>query len=99
MERNARFFEVVRKIPEGRVATYGQVAAMAGYPRHARHVGRALADYEGDEDLPWHRVLNAQGRVSPRPDWESEEVQRELLELEGVEFEESGRLDLERYGW
>lgn len=90
---------MVRNIPAGCVATYGQIAAIAGYPRHARHVGRALADYDGEDELPWHRVLNAQGRISSRPDWECEEVQRQLLEAEGVEFSTEGRVDLERYRW
>ena len=97
--RNRRIFSVVREIPRGRVATYGQVAEIAGYPGRARHVGFALANYDGDEELPWHRVLNAQGRVSVREDSELEEVQRDLLREEGVVFSSSGRLDLDKYRW
>jgi methylated-DNA-protein-cysteine methyltransferase-like protein len=95
----ARIFSVVRAIPRGTVATYGQVAEMAGLPGHARQVGYALAAYDGDEALPWQRVVNAQGRVSPRADPESEEVQRDLLRAEGVVFDSTGRLDLERFRW
>ncbi|MBZ0113703.1 MAG: MGMT family protein [Thermoanaerobaculia bacterium] len=97
--RYARIFSVVRAIPPGRVATYGQVAEMAGYPGHARQVGYALAAYDGDEALPWQRVVNAQGRVSPRAEPESEEIQRNLLRAEGIVFDSTGRLDLERFRW
>ncbi len=93
-----RIYAVVRRIPEGRVATYGQVAAEAGLPGHARQVGYAL-HAAGDESVPWHRVINAQGRVSPRaePGWEG--YQRHLLEEEGVEFSDRGAVDLKRYRW
>ena len=68
----ARIYEVVERIPHGRVATYGQVAALAGAPRHARQVGYALYDLPSGQSLPWHRVINAKGEVSPRsePGWE-----------------------------
>ncbi|MDH3521474.1 MAG: MGMT family protein [Myxococcales bacterium] len=94
-----RIYSVVRRIPRGRVATYGQVARLAGMPGHARQVGYALHALPESRDVPWQRVLNAQGRVSPRaePDWE--QIQRQLLEREGVRFDTSGRTDLERYGW
>ncbi len=93
-----RIYAVVRRIPEGRVATYGQVAAEAGLPGHARQVGYALHDTPDGETLPWHRVINAKGEVSPRsePGWEG--FQRQLLEAEGIEFRR-GRIDLERYRW
>ena len=97
-ELRARIYEVVARIPRGRVATYGQVAALAGAPRHARQVGYALHDTPQELDLPWHRVINARGEVSRRaePGWEG--FQRQLLEAEGVEFRR-GRVDLERYRW
>lgn len=94
----ARIYSVVASIPRGRVATYGQVAALAGAPRHARQVGYALYDLPSGASLPWHRVINARGEVSPRsePGWEA--FQRRLLEAEGVEFRQ-GRVDLAHYRW
>lgn len=93
-----RIYAVVRRIPEGRVATYGQVAALAGLPGHARQVGYALHALDDDE-VPWHRVINAQGKVSPRstPGWEG--FQRHLLEEEGVVFTAGGRVDLSQFRW
>lgn len=89
---------MVARIPRGRVATYGQIAALAGVPQHARQVGYALYDLPSGGSLPWHRVINAKGQVSPRsePGWVG--FQRELLEAEGVEFQR-GRVDLGRYRW
>jgi len=94
-----RIYSVVRRIPRGRVATYGQVARLAGLPGHARQVGYALAALTESNDVPWHRVLNAEGRVSPRkePGWDA--VQRQLLTREGVDFDAAGRASLERYQW
>lgn len=94
-----RIFAVVRQIPPGRVATYGQVAALAGAPGAARAVGWALASTPDGIQLPWQRVLNASGRISGRaePGWEG--VQRGLLEGEGVVFGVDGATDLERFGW
>jgi methylated-DNA-protein-cysteine methyltransferase-like protein len=99
-------FEAVRRIPRGRVATYGQIAARIppppgtdplGYMRiRARWVGYALADCP--DDVPWQRVVNAQGCVSTRPG-HGPHVQRILLEEEGVVFGESGRVDLGSFGW
>ena len=95
-----RIYRVVRRIPSGRVATYGQVAEWAGLPRAARQVGYALhALRGGDEDVPWQRVINARGEVSERAAPGAEAVQRALLEREGVVFDERGRIDLARYGW
>lgn len=95
-----RIYAVVARIPEGRVATYGQVAALAGLGRAARQVGYALHSLPDGSDLPWHRVINSRGEVSPRatPGWE-EGYQRHLLEEEGVEFDERGRVDLDRFRW
>ena len=93
---------VVRAIPPGRVSSYGRVAALAGYPRHARHVGRVLSAGPGEAPVPWQRVLNAQGRVAPRgggpPAGEGITRQQRLLEGEGVVFTR-GRVDWERFGW
>ena len=88
----------VKRIPRGRVVTYGQVAKLAGYPGRARQVGYALAATPEDLDLPWHRVVSAQGRVSPRRGSGMHRLQRALLEAEGVSFHDE-RIDLERCRW
>ena len=94
-----RIYAAVRRIPHGRVATYGQIARLAGLPGHARQVGYALHGLPEGTSVPWHRVVNAQGCVSPRSvgDWMFE--QRRRLEDEGVEFDALGRLALPRYRW
>jgi len=94
-----RIYAVVRRIPHGRVATYGQVAALAGLAGRARQVGYALHALPEGSTLPWHRVINARGEVSPRAEPGREGYQRFLLEEEEVEFDLAGRVDLERFGW
>ena len=95
-----QIYAVVARIPVGRVATYGQVAALAGLPRNARLVGYAMHGLPDGSTLPWHRVINAQGKVSPRSlRGPSEGLQRHLLEEEGVVFDLGGRVDLKRYRW
>jgi methylated-DNA-protein-cysteine methyltransferase-like protein len=95
----SRIYAVVRRIPRGRVATYGQVARLAGLGGHARQVGYALHAMVTERPLPWHRVINARGEVSPRSDPGSDLAQREFLEREGVVFDRSGRVDLARFQW
>jgi methylated-DNA-protein-cysteine methyltransferase-like protein len=90
---------VIRRIPHGRVATYGQVAALAGYPGHARQVGYALHDLPDGTDVPWQRVINARGEVSPRAAPGRDGYQQHLLEEEGVVFDAAGRVDLRRFRW
>jgi methylated-DNA-protein-cysteine methyltransferase-like protein len=93
-------YRVVRRIPAGRVATYGQVANLAGYPRHARQVGYALAALREESDpVPWHRVVNAAGEISARSVPGYEDYQRILLEEEGVVFNDNGRIPLAQYQW
>jgi len=92
-------YRVVCRIPAGQVATYGQVAALSGMPRAARQVGWALSALREEDDVPWHRVINAQGEISPRGGPEIVDLQRALLESEGVEFNPRGRVDLDRYAW
>lgn len=101
MSLYARYYDVVRRIPEGRVATYGTIARVAGRPGAARQVGYALASLgEEHDDVPWHRVVNARGRISDRRDPSgSARVQRILLEDEGVVFDAEGRIDLAGFGW
>ena len=92
--------KVVRAIPEGRVATYGQVASLAGIPRNARQVGTVLRDLPEDSNVPWHRVVNAAGRISSCSQHSVfEGLQRHLLEEEGVTFEDVEQIDLAEYRW
>lgn len=97
------YYRIVRRIPRGRVATYGEVALAAGKPRAARHVGFALAALRGARhDVPWQRVLGARPRGHAAVsilDPIGAAMQRKLLEGEGVRFDERGRIDLARYGW
>lgn len=92
-------YRVVRRIPAGKVASYGQIAALAGMPGAARQVGWALNALESEDDVPWHRVINARGEVSARGVREIEDLHRALLDSEGVEFSPSGRVDIARFGW
>ncbi|MGE5231428.1 MAG: MGMT family protein [Deltaproteobacteria bacterium] len=94
-----RIYAVVRRIPRGRVATYGQVAALAGLPGHARQVGYALHALPCGTRLPWHRVINAKGEVSRRRRPGDELSQRLLLEREGIRFDARGRVALARLRW
>ncbi len=94
-----RFYAVVREIPRGRVATYGQVAERAGLPGYARQVGWALHALRPGTRVPWQRVVNARGTCSVRPGSGSEHEQRRRLEREGVRFGPGGRIDLARYRW
>jgi len=90
---------VVRRIPRGRVATYGQIAALAKLPRQPRLVGYALHALSSSTTVPWHRVINARGMVSIRSDGSASLSQRLLLEREGVQFDGRGRVSLERHQW
>ena len=95
-------YEVTKKIPRGRVATYGQVAALAGLPGHARLAGYALFNLPPgfERKVPWQRVINARGEISYSESRQGGDfLQRELLEKEGVEFDTRGRVDLKRYRW
>ncbi len=91
-----QIYEVTQKIPAGQVATYGQIARLAGIPKGARQVGYAMAALGRGRprpEIPWHRVVNAKGESSIG----GEQVAR--LEPEGVVFDERGRIDLRRFGW
>ncbi len=92
-----RIYDVVRRIPRGRVATYGQVAAYAGRctPRQAGYAMAALRD----DDVPWHRVINSRGRISFPENSRGAAQQRLLLEEEGIVFGREERIDLKKYGW
>ncbi len=99
MKRYELIWSVVRKVPRGRVATYGQIAELAGLEGHARQIGYALHNLPEKSSVPWHRVVNAKGEISARTGGDSHELQRLLLEAEGVEFDGKGRMDLKRYRW
>jgi len=99
---NAAVYALVKTIPRGRVATYGQLAKLLCKPRHSRHVGTALANMPETMKIPWHRVLNSQGRISiRRTNWQSgsDDWQRILLEAEGVVFDETGKIRLREFQW
>jgi methylated-DNA-protein-cysteine methyltransferase-like protein len=92
----SRVYALVRKIPRGRVVTYGQIARTLGMPRGARTVGWAMRVC--DDDVPWHRVVNARGRISVRPTNGYHE-QRARLKEERVKFDREGKIDLNKYAW
>ena len=94
----ARILDTVRQVPSGRVATYGQVALMTG-DCTPRMVGYCLASLEFGSDVPWHRVINHKGMVSPRSSGHGSQIQREMLAEEGVEFDEKGHVDFRKRGW
>lgn len=102
-ETGNRFFEqvhqVVRRIPPGKVATYGQVARILGKPRGARTVGWALHSIPECSDVPWQRVINARGIITLDAHGPGGAIQRALLEAEGIVFDEEGRIDLDHHGW
>ena len=92
-----KIYEAVKKIPYGKVASYGQVAALAGNPRWARVVGYALHVNPEPENIPCYRVVTKDGRVSPAFAFGGSNRQRELLEAEGVRFDDSGRVLMEQF--
>lgn len=96
----SRVYAIVRKIPRGRVASYGQVAVLAGLPRQARLVGYALHALMPGTNVPWQRVINSQGRISlPIGGNGGGALQARLLRREGVTVSPSGKIDLDRFGW
>jgi methylated-DNA-protein-cysteine methyltransferase-like protein len=99
VKRYELIWSVVRKVLPGRVATYGQIAELAGLEGHARQVGYALHNLPDGSNVPWHRVINAKGEISPRSAGDSHELQRMLLEAEGVEIDLRGRIDLGVFRW
>ncbi|WP_028534995.1 MGMT family protein [Paludibacterium yongneupense] len=94
---HAAICRIVAAIPDGRVMSYGAVARAAGFPRHARHVAHALRLCP--DPLPWFRVVNHRGGIAARGLNGEDDLQRALLEAEGVVFDASGHIDLARYGW
>ena len=89
----------MRRIPKGRVATYGQIAALAGLPGHARLVGYALNALHNEKAVPWHRVINTKGEILIRNFDGAGDEQRHRLKTEGITFDERDRVPLKRYKW
>ncbi|MEL7644293.1 MAG: MGMT family protein [bacterium] len=93
-----RIYAIVRQIPAGKVATYGQIARIVGGCT-PRMVGYAMSATPTGSDIPWQRVINAQGKVSPHGDGFGTEMQRALLMEEGIAFDSQERVDFDRFGW
>lgn len=94
-----QIYEVVCKIPKGRVATYGTVARLAGNPHWSRVVGYALHNNPEPVIIPCHRVVNREGRVAESFAFGGKDIQRQMLEQEGIVFEPDGHINLDKYGW
>jgi methylated-DNA-protein-cysteine methyltransferase-like protein len=92
-------WDLVRRVPPGQVATYGQIAEILETPRAARTVGWALHSLPRGSDVPWHRVISSEGRISTSRHPQGFGKQRSLLEMEGVAFDDNGRVDLQEFGW
>lgn len=93
-----RVVDIIKKVPYGKVATYGQIAAYAGNPRAARQVSYILHSSSGKENLPWHRVINSKGGISLRPR-HGYELQKQLLKKEGIKFTKNDTIDLKKFLW
>jgi len=98
-ENHNRIITMIRQIPRGRVATYGQIARLAGIPRNARQVGYVLRTLPVGDSIPWFRVVNSKGEISSRSKGDSQKVQRLALEEEAVQFNAHGRVILSQYQW
>ena len=94
----AKIYNWVRRVPAGKVATYGQIARLAG-ACSARQVGYAMAALRDGDDIPWHRIINSQGRISLRTGSDGHELQRILLEAEGIVFSAEDTIDFTKYRW
>lgn len=101
MSTYEKIYAVVRQIPKGKVATYGQIAKLANLPGQARLVGYALFRVDGKgSDIPWHRVINAKGEISESPFRDGcDHLQRALLKQEGIYFSPQSRINLQQYRW
>ena len=93
-----RVIAIIKNIPEGKIATYGQIATYAGNPRAARQVSFILHSSSEKENLPWHRVINSKGSISLKPG-HGYELQKQMLKKEGITFKENDCIDLKRFLW
>lgn len=98
MPKYEEIYSLVKQIPSGKVTTYGQIASLVGGCT-ARMVGYAMAATPGGMSVPWHRVINSKGKISPHGYGYGSALQRALLEDEGILFDDQGKIDLERFGW
>ncbi|MFL0248721.1 MGMT family protein [Candidatus Clostridium stratigraminis] len=94
-----RVYIIVFKIPEGKVATYGQIAKLIGEPRSARIVGWAMKAAPNELHLPCHRVVNRLGEMAPEYAFGSKQLQRDILKAEGITFKKDGSIDLKKHLW
>jgi methylated-DNA-protein-cysteine methyltransferase-like protein len=95
----SRIYDIIYLIPHGKVATYGQIARLAGLPNGARQVGYALHNLKEGTNVPWYRVINRKGQISFTLGTTAESLQRSLLESEGVIFDTNNTIDLKKYQW
>ncbi len=93
-----KVYEIVKKVPAGKVATYKQIAVLAGSPLAARQVGYAMAALPPGSGIPWQRIVNSRGEI-PMKDPSGAEEQRQRLLLEGITYNSQNRIDLEAFGW
>ena len=93
----ARIYQVVKQVPRGKVASYGQIAQIVGKGCDARMVGYAMAGTPEGSDVPWQRIVNREGKISLPG--KGGEIQRMRLEAEGITFDARGRIDMKRFGW
>lgn len=98
MNTYKKIYEIVKRIPKGKVATYGQVATLAGNANLARTVGNTLHVNPNPSNIPCHRVVNRKGEVAEFYAFGGPDAQRKLLESEGIVFKENGKIDLKKYG-
>lgn len=98
-EFDERIYKLALLIPKGKVASYGQLAAMAGRPQNSRAAGRAMKNAPADSDIPCHRVVNQSGDIAPSHVFESRKHQRAMLEAEGVVFKANGKIDMKKSQW
>lgn len=97
-ESYRRIWSAVKKIPKGKVSTYGDVARLSGLPGHARLAGYAMYNLPDGSEVPWHRVVNAKGMISIPPKRSSSALQKRLLQLEGIVFR-AGKIELKEFRW
>ncbi|MBN1624064.1 MAG: MGMT family protein [Clostridia bacterium] len=98
-EFDERIYKLALLVPKGNVASYGQLAAMAGKPQNSRAVGRAMKNAPSGHDIPCHRVVNQNGEIAPSHVFESKKHQRAMLEAEGVVFKSNGKIDMKKSQW